>query len=237
MSQALREIAFDTETTGLDWGGEDRIIEVGAVELINYVPTGRTFHQRINPRRPVSAKTVEITGITDEMLVDMPFFEDACIVEALLEFIGDSPIVAHNAAFDRGFLNAELVRCGRPVIDVPRWVDTLEIAKKRYPGAPASLDALCKRYSIGLEARTLHGALLDSQLLAEVYLELRGGRARAFDFSGDGGVASEATFASARQRPQPLASALTADEAAAHGEFIASLGGDAPIWSRYLEKA
>ena len=237
MSQPLREIAFDTETTGLDWAGEDRIIEVGAVELINYVPTGRTFHQRINPRRAVSAKTVEITGITDEMLVDMPFFEDPLIVDALLDFIGDSPIVAHNAAFDRGFLNAELTRCGRAILDIPRWVDTLEIAKKRYPGAPASLDALCKRYNIGLEARTLHGALLDSQLLAEVYLELRGGRARAFDFSGEGSGESEAVFRTARQRPQPLASALTPAEAEAHAAFIASLGGDAPIWSRHLEKA
>lgn len=232
MSQPLREIAFDTETTGLDWAGEDRIIELGAVELINHVPTGRTFHERINPRRAVSAKTVEITGITDEMLVDMPFFEDPRIVDALLEFIGDSPVVAHNASFDRGFLNAELVRCGKAEIPLEQWVDTLDIAKKRHPGAPASLDALCKRYNIGLEARTLHGALLDSQLLAEVYLELRGGRARAFDFSGDEGGDGQARFRQAKVRPQPLSRELDPAEAEAHAAFIATLG-DNPIWARY----
>tara|TARA_Y100001947_G_scaffold157918_1_gene169477 strand:- start:1523 stop:2227 length:705 start_codon:yes stop_codon:yes gene_type:complete len=232
MSQPLREIAFDTETTGLDWSGEDRIIELGAVELINHVATGRTFHERINPRRSVSAKTVEITGITDEMLVDKPFFEDPRIVDAFLEFVGDSTLVAHNAAFDRGFLNAELVRCGRAEVPLERWVDTLEIAKKRHPGAPASLDALCKRYSIGLEARTLHGALLDSQLLAEVYLELRGGRARAFDFSNRDESDGEANFRRAKVRPQPLASPITGEEQAAHAAFVATLG-DNPIWARY----
>lgn len=233
MSQPLREIAFDTETTGLDWAGEDRIIELGAVELINHVATGRTFHQRINPRRSVSAKTIEITGITDEMLVDMPFFEDPLIVDAFLEFVGDSTLVAHNAAFDRGFLNAELARCGRPELPLERWVDTLDIAKKRHPGAPASLDALCKRYSIGLEARTLHGALLDSQLLAEVYLELRGGRARAFDFSNRDESDGEASFRRAQVRPQPLASSITGEEQEAHAAFVATLG-DNPIWARYL---
>lgn len=232
MTAPLREIAFDTETTGLDWAGEDRIIEVGAVELVNYVATGRTFHQRINPRRAVSAKTIEITGITDEMLVGMPFFEDACIVDALLDFIGDSPIVAHNASFDRGFLNAELLRCGRTELHVDRWIDTLEIAKKRYPGAPASLDALCKRFSIGLEARTLHGALLDSQLLAEVYLELRGGRARSFDFSDGMGEEGAARFRTARQRPEPLPSRVTEEELARHTAFLAELG-DGAIWSNY----
>ncbi|WP_300391649.1 DNA polymerase III subunit epsilon [Henriciella sp.] len=231
MTTQLREIAFDTETTGLNWSGEDRIIEVGAVELINHVATGRTFHQRINPRRKVSEKTIEITGITDEMLVDMPFFEDACIVDALLEFIDESPIVAHNASFDRGFLNAELVRCGRPEIIVDRWVDTLDIAKKRYPGAPASLDALCKRFNIGLEARTLHGALLDSQLLAEVYLELRGGRARSFDFNDGFGDGNKARFSTARQRPEPLVSLVTKEEAERHSAFLEELGEDS-IWAK-----
>ncbi|WP_084420769.1 DNA polymerase III subunit epsilon [Henriciella litoralis] len=233
MTTPLREIAFDTETTGLNWSGDDRIIEVGAVELVNYVPTGRTFHERINPRRPVSDKTVEITGITDEMLVDKPFFEDPKIVDALLAFIGDAPVVAHNAAFDRGFLNAELARCGKPEIPLEQWVDTLDIAKKRYPGAPASLDALCKRFNVGLEARTLHGALLDSQLLAEVYLELRGGRARAFDFSNGEDGADGTRFRTAKQRPTPLPSAVTETEADQHRAFIATLGENA-IWSRYL---
>lgn len=232
MTTQLREIAFDTETTGLDWAGEDRIIELGAVELINHVPTGRTFHERINPRRAVSAKTIEITGITDDMLAGKPYFEDPQIVDALLDFIGDSLIVAHNAAFDRGFLNAELTRCGRPFPPDEQWVDTLDMAKKRYPGAPASLDALCKRFDIGLESRTLHGALLDSQLLAEVYLELRGGRARSFDFSDGLSDADRARFRSARQRPQPLPPLITAEEAEQHAAFIAELG-DAVIWSDY----
>lgn len=232
MTTALREIAFDTETTGLSWSGDDRIIEVGAVELINYVATGRTFHQRINPRRPVSDKTVEITGITDAMLVDQPFFEDPVIVDALLAFIGDSPVVAHNASFDRGFLNAELVRCGKPEIPVEQWVDTLAIAKKRYPGAPASLDALCKRFNVGLEARTLHGALLDSQLLAEVYLELRGGRARSFDFSDGQDSGDSAHFRTAKQRPSALDTLVTAEEAERHRNFVETLGESA-IWSRY----
>lgn len=231
MTSPLREIAFDTETTGLNWTGDDRIIELGAVELINHVATGRTFHERINPRRAVSAKTIEITGLTDDMLADKPFFEDPCIVDALLEFIGDSPVVAHNASFDRGFLNAELARCNKPEIPLEQWVDTLEIAKKRYPGAPASLDALCKRFEIGLEARTLHGALLDSQLLAEVYLELRGGRARSFDFSAGVSAEDAARFREARQRPTPLPSQLTASEAEAHSAFIEELGGES-IWAQ-----
>ena len=232
MTTTLREIAFDTETTGLDWAGEDRIIEVGAVELINHVATGRTFHERINPRKPVSAKTIEITGITDEMLVDKPYFEDPRIADALLEFIGDSTIVAHNASFDRGFLNAELTRCGKAAIAEEQWVDTLMIAKKRYPGAPASLDALCKRFNIGLEARTLHGALLDSQLLAEVYLELRGGRARSFDFSDGMSDEDRARFRTARQRPEPLGVLMTKEEAARHAAFVEEMGEGA-IWSQY----
>ena len=232
MTEQIREIAFDTETTGLNWSGDDRIIEVGAVELINHVATGRTFHERINPRRKVSEKTIEITGITDEMLEDKPFFEDPQIVDALLEFIGDSPVVAHNAAFDRGFLNAELARCGKPEIPLEQWVDTLEIAKKRYPGAPASLDALCKRFDIGLDARTLHGALLDSQLLAEVYLELRGGRARSFDFTGDEGREGGARRKPARQRPTPLEPLITPEEAERHATFVATFKSTA-IWQRY----
>lgn len=232
MTAPLREIAFDTETTGLHWSGDDRIIEVGAVELVNHVATGRTFHERINPRRKVSEKTIEITGITDDMLVDKPFFEDPKIVDALLEFIGDSPVVAHNAAFDRGFLNAELARCGKPEIPLEQWVDTLDIAKKRYPGAPASLDALCKRFDIGLDARTLHGALLDSQLLAEVYLELRGGRARSFDFSAGGDDGEAGRQKTARQRPTPLKPLITPEEAEAHKAFVATFKSTA-IWTRY----
>lgn len=227
----LREIAFDTETTGLDWSGDDRIIELGAVELINHVPTGETFQTYINPGRAVSDATIEITGITDEMLVDRPRFGAPEVVDAFLDFVGDAILVAHNAAFDRGFLNAELERLGRPVIEEPRWVDTVSLARKRFPGAPASLDALCKRFNVNAEARTLHGALLDSQLLAEVYLELLGGRARSFDFGGDSSVADIGTR-TAIARPTALPSRLTEDERNAHAAFVESLGDDA-VWKNY----
>lgn len=232
MTTRIREIAFDTETTGLDWTGDDRIIELGAVELINHVPTGETFRRLINPGRPVSAKTVEITGITDDDLADKPGFSDASIVDAFLDFVGDAKLVAHNAEFDRGFLNTELARIGRDIIPEEHWVDTLAIARKRYPGAPASLDALCKRFDISNEHRVYHGALLDSQLLADVYLELLGGRARSFDFDPDAVKAAGAVRAPARQRPTPLPSLATAEEKAAHQAFIAGKLGDDPIWQK-----
>ena len=229
MGETLREISFDTETTGLDWSGDDRIIELGAVELINHIPTGKTFRRFINPGRKVSEATIRITGITDEDLKDEPPFEDPSIVGSFLEFIGDSTIVAHNAAFDRGFLNAELKRCGRKPIPEIRWVDTVQIARKKYPGAPASLDALCKRFDVSLESRTLHGALLDAQLLATVYLELLGGRARAFEFEGP--AKGNITRKKAVTRPKPLPPRLLSSEEAAHAKHIESLGGDA-IWKK-----
>lgn len=231
MTELLREIAFDTETTGLEWDQDDRIIELGAVELINHVPTGNTFQTYINPGRAVSEATVRITGITDADLVDKPPFEDPSIVDAFLEFVGDSRLVAHNAKFDRGFLNMELQRCGKAPIPEDRWVDTVAIARKKFPGAPASLDALCKRFDVNAEARTYHGALLDSQLLAEVYLELLGGRAHRFDFGGQNKVAA-GERAPAQQRPAGQGSNITADEKANHAAFIESLGEDL-IWKRY----
>ncbi|CAI8351435.1 MAG: DNA polymerase III subunit epsilon [Hyphomonadaceae bacterium] len=227
----VREIVFDTETTGLDWSGADRVIELGAVELINHVPSGRTFQTYINPDQPVSAKTTEITGIKDEDLVDKPRFSDPLVVDAFLEFIGDANLVAHNATFDRNFLNMELVKCGRdPILEI-RWVDTLMIARKKHPGSPASLDALCKRYDINSDARTFHGALLDSQLLAEVYLELLGGRARAFDFESTT-IVTKSHQSAARQRPAPLTAIMSGDELAAHSEFVEQLGEGA-IWRLY----
>lgn len=231
MADTIREIAFDTETTGLDPQNGDRIIELGAVEMINHVPTGETFRVLVNPGRPVSEDTVRITGITDEMLDGQPSFEDASVVDALLEFLGDAMIVAHNAKFDRGFLNMELQRCGRAPIDEPRWIDTAAMARKKFPGAPASLDALCRRFNISLESRTLHGALLDSQLLADVYLELLGGRARAFEFGQTAGDTASQIRQAARQRPAPLASRLSAEEAERHRAFVETLGED-PIWTR-----
>lgn len=228
----LREIAFDTETTGLNWDKDDRIIELGAVELINHVPTGATFQTYINPGRPVSADTIRITGITDEHLKDKPGFEHPSIVDAFMDFIGDAILVAHNASFDRGFLNMELARCGRAPIPEHRWVDTVAIARKRYPGAPASLDALCKRFDVNAEARTFHGALLDSQLLSEVYLELLGGRAHAFDF-GDKKTVEQTDRAPARSRPTPLDVQVSEKEKAAHAAFIETLGENA-LWKRYV---
>ncbi|KCZ51119.1 DNA polymerase III subunit epsilon [Hyphomonas pacifica] len=231
MSDVIREIAFDTETTGLNPADGDRVIEIGAVEMLNHIATGRTFRVLINPKRSVSEDTVRITGITDEHLKDAPYFEHPEVVDAFLEFLGDATIVAHNAGFDRGFINMELERCGRPPIPEERWIDTAAMARKKYPGAPASLDALCRRYDISLESRTFHGALLDSQLLASVYLELLGGRARAFSFE----TAEERDLGSrkrtAKQRPQPLASSITEEERAAHEAFIVSLGDDA-IWKK-----
>ena len=231
MTETIREIAFDTETTGLRWDDDDRIIEMGAVELINYVPTGNTFQAYINPGRSVSEATIRITGITDDDLKDKPGFEDPSIVDAFLEFVGDATIVAHNASFDRGFLNMELARAGREIIPEERWVDTVMMARKRYPGAPASLDALCKRFDISLSSRTLHGALLDSQLLARVYLELKGGRARAFDF-GEAAktIQTESGPASSRDGERP--ELLTKEEKKAHAEFVEGLG-ETPIWKNY----
>lgn len=227
----VREIAFDTETTGLDWSGADRVIELGAVELINHVPSGRTFQTYINPDQPVSAKTTEITGIKDEDLVDKPRFSDPRVVDAFLDFVGDANLVAHNATFDRNFLNMELSKCGRdPILEI-RWVDTLMIARKKHPGSPASLDALCKRYDINSDARTFHGALLDSQLLAEVYLELLGGRARAFDFE-TAALVARSYQSTARQRPLPLPASASGEELAAHAAFVDQLGNDA-IWRLY----
>ncbi|MBY9065941.1 DNA polymerase III subunit epsilon [Hyphomonas sp. WL0036] len=227
MNERVREIAFDTETTGLNPNEGDRIIEIGAVEMINHITTGRTFRRLINPGMAVSEATIRITGITDEHLKDKPPFEDPDVIDSFLEFLGDATIVAHNASFDRGFLNMELKRCGRDIIPEDRWVDTVQIARKRYPGAPASLDALCKRFDISLESRTFHGALLDSQLLAGVYLELLGGRARAFSF--EPAIDLNAKRPAAAQRPSPLGSLVTEEERAAHLALIEKLGPNA-LW-------
>ncbi len=232
MSAALREIVFDTETTGLDPSQGDRLIELGAVELINHVPSGRTFRRLVNPGRPVSEDTVRITGITDEILHDCPLFEEDEVVGAFLRFVGDAPLVAHNAAFDRGFLDMELQRCGLPATNPARWVDTLGLAKRRFPGAPASLDALCRRFDISLESRTYHGALLDAQLTASVYLELLGGRARRFDFAAVEHDPGQARHRPARARPGPRPVLLTKEELAAHAVLIEALG-EAALWRRY----
>lgn len=232
----MREIVFDTETTGLnpdhpDPKLADRIVEVGCIELVNYLPTGREFQMYINPGRPVSEATVRITGITNETLFGKPSFDK--VVDQLLEFFGDSTIVAHNAEFDRSFLNAELLRLGRPQFPKERFIDTLVLAREHRPGSPASLDAVCKRFNISIEDRVLHGALLDAQLLARAYLELRGGRERAFDFAGGPAVAAngQVVYKPQRPRPAPLGPRLSAEEEAAHAAFIAGLG-DSAIWKK-----
>ncbi|MEQ1607720.1 MAG: DNA polymerase III subunit epsilon [Hyphomonadaceae bacterium] len=228
----MREVVFDTETTGLDPRSGDRIVEVGCIELVNYLPTGREFQIYINPGRPVSEATVRITGITNETLRDKYRFEHPDVVDQLMEFLGEDPIVAHNAEFDRGFLNYELELLGRPHLPKERFIDTLVLAREHRPGAPASLDALCKRFSISIEGRVLHGALLDAQLLAMAYLELRGGRERHFDFASSAHAIALAAQAPRRQRPAPLAPLVTAEELAAHAAFIGAMGESA-IWNKY----
>jgi len=170
----MREIIFDTETTGFDFASGDRLVEMGCVEMVNRCETGRTFHAYYNPERPMPAAAQAVHGLSDAFLSDKQRFAGG--VEALLAFIGDAPLVAHNANFDFGFLNGELERCGRPPVALSRKVDTLAIAKSKHPGAKLTLDALCSRYGVDRSHRTLHGALLDAQLLAQVYVELMGGR-------------------------------------------------------------
>ena len=231
----MREVVFDTETTGLEPTNGDRIVEVGCIELVNLLPTGREFQIYINPGRPVSEATVRITGITNETLRGKPAFSHPDVVDRLMEFLGEDPVVAHNAEFDRGFLNAELSRLGRPELPKERFIDTLVLAREHRPGSPASLDAVCKRFNISLEGRDLHGALLDAQLLARAYLELRGGRERAFDFAAatsGKALASSVAAAARAPRPSPLAARLSPEEAAAHAEFIGRMG-EAAIWKKY----
>lgn len=229
----MREVVFDTETTGLNPNEGDRIVEVGCIELMNYLPTGREFQIYINPGRPVSEATVRITGITNEILRGKPPFSHPDVVDRLMEFLGDAPIVAHNAEFDRSFLNAELAMLGRPALPKERFIDTLVLAREHRPGSPASLDAVCKRFNISIEGRELHGALKDARLLSMAYLELRGGRERAFDFASATVSASAVVTQTLRaQRPVPLLSRVSDAEREAHAAFLAELGENA-VWKKY----
>ena len=225
----MREIVLDTETTGFDPETGDRIVEIGAVELMGHVATGRTYHQYINPERTMPDEAFQVHGLGDDFLRDKPKFAE--VGRAFLDFIGDAKLVIHNAAFDIKFLNAELKWMGLPQIPWDQAIDTLEIARKKFPGSPASLDALCRRFSIDNSSRTLHGALLDSEILAEVYLELIGGRQPDFGLSVSthGSGADGHAEWSPKQRPAPLPARLSAKEAAAHAEFVAKLGDD-PVW-------
>lgn len=236
--QGVREICFDTETTGFHANGEDRITEIGCIEIIDLLPTGRTFHRYVHPRRDIPEKVTQITGITLELLEENGAKDFKDVAQDFLDFIGDSQLVAHNADFDRGFINAELARNNFDVISPSRFTDTLRIAREKYPGSPASLDALCKRFDISLAARDTHGAIIDSQLLAGVYLELRGGRAHVLDFGDKAKAAQDRADqaglrkSSAPPRPSPLAMLSSAEERSAHASFIAEMGESA-FWYKY----
>lgn len=228
----MREIVLDTETTGFEPSEGDRIVEIGAVELNGHVPTGRTYHQYINPQRSMPAEAFAVHGLGDAFLADKPKFAE--VGRAFLNFIGDAKLVIHNATFDMKFLNAELSRAGLPGLPDDRAIDTLAIAKRRYPGSPASLDALCRRFAIDNSARTLHGALLDSEILAEVYLELIGGRQPDFALSaGLSGTVTQDPSAPWRPAPRPdrLPPRLTPDEAGAHAAFVTGMG-DSALWKK-----
>ncbi len=227
----MREIVLDTETTGFEPEEGDRIVEIGAVELNNHVPTGRTYHQYINPQRAMPKGAFEVHGLGDDFLRDKPLFRD--IADAFVAFIGDAHLVIHNAAFDMKFLNAELGWVDRPALPMDRAIDTLAIARKKFPGSPASLDALCRRFGIDNSSRTLHGALLDSEILAEVYLELIGGRQTglSFDAAADTGAPGQPAAWRAQRRPGPLAPRITEDEAAAHRAFVGTLANGG-LWPK-----
>jgi len=226
----MREIVLDTETTGLDPAEGHRIIEVCCLELDNHLPTGRVYHTLIHPERDVPEESVRVHGLTIEKLAQAPKF--AAIVDDLLGFMGDSRLVIHNAEFDLKFLNAEFSRLNRPTLPPARGVDTIAIAKRRFPGARYSLDELCRRFNIDLSVRAKHGARIDAELLAQVYLELVGGRqARLALAPGDAGGAAMGTVRAARPRPQPLPERISAEEREAHARFVAGdVEGDV-IWS------
>ena len=229
----MREIVLDTETTGLDPVHGDRLVEIGCVEVFNHIATGETYHQYVNPQRDMPAGAFAVHGLSEEFLSGHPVFAE--VADAFLDFIGDDPLVIHNASFDMGFINAELRRLKRRELPMSQSVDTVRMARHRFPGAPASLDALCRRFYIDNSSRTYHGALLDAELLAEVYLELRGGRQPGLSLAAaEAGASSEAT-ANEGEIPAPSADvraarphAATADEVAAHDAFVATL--KEPMW-------
>jgi DNA polymerase III subunit epsilon len=228
----MREIVFDTETTGLDPIQGDRLVEIGCIELVNRFPTGKTFHCYFNPERDMPEQAFKVHGLTIEFLKDKPLF--AAKVEELIAFLGDAQLVAHNAMFDLGFLNAELERAGRAAVARERMIDTLVIARRKHPGGANRLDDLCARYAIDNSRRIKHGALLDAELLAEIYIELIGARQAQLVLSQartPAHVAGELIVL--RERAVPLAIRLTDEARVAHRRFIASLGANA-IWRDYV---
>ena len=226
----MREIVFDTETTGLDPKTGDRLVEIGCIELVNRVPTGRTFHAYFNPERSMPIEAEQVHGLSDAFLADKPCFREHVL--ELLDFVADSPLVAHNAQFDFGFVNFELDACGHPCISLDRMIDTLAIARRRHPGAKHSLDALCTRYGIDRSHRVRHGALLDAELLAQVYVELTGGRQIGLQLVAEKveTVVQVASFMPARRefRP-PRPHAASAEELARPNAFVETL--DSALWA------
>jgi DNA polymerase-3 subunit epsilon len=230
----MREIVFDTETTGLSPLAGDRMVEIGCVELINRVETGRTFHAYFNPQRSMPSGAEAVHGLSDAFLSDKPLFRD--VAAELIDFLGDCPLVAHNASFDFGFLNHELNNCGRPLVSMDRMVDTLTLARSRHPGAKHSLDALCTRFGVDRSLRIKHGALIDAQLLAQCYIELRGGRqiglglADIITIEEKPGSALDSGAPIVIQVRPPRPHAPTEEELAAHAEFLSTVTD--PIWHR-----
>ncbi len=235
----MRELVLDTETTGLDALRGDRLVEIGAVELINHIPSGQNFHVYINPERSMPVEAFNVHGLSEEFLSDKPKFAE--VADQFLEYALGAKLIIHNAAFDMGFINAELGRLGHPPITNDYVVDTLQIARRRHPAGPNTLDALCSRYGIDNSRRTKHGALLDAELLAEVYIELIGGKQAALGFGDRTDEEARADFAAggrrraAKPRPEPLRPRLSAAERAAHETFVATLGDEA-LWYRYVDK-
>jgi DNA polymerase-3 subunit epsilon len=228
-----REIVLDTETTGLDPKTGHRVIEIACIEVEDLLPTGAHFHRYINPEREIDPEAEKVHGISRHFLADKPRFHDKVVCDEFLEFLGDARLVAHNAAFDRGFINAELTRHGRAPLPDERWICTYELAKRRFPGMYNSLDALCKRFKISLAEREKHGALIDTRLLALVYLELQGGKERGLNFA-PARTADAAEVIRPIQaygaRPRPLAPRSTLDERAAHARFVGSVLTDKAVW-------
>ncbi|MBO6894449.1 MAG: DNA polymerase III subunit epsilon [Roseibium sp.] len=235
----MREISFDTETTGLNPRGGDRLVEIGGVELWNHIPTGNAYHVYINPQRDMPEEAFRVHGLSEEFLSDKPLFEQ--VADEFLEFVGDATLVIHNAAFDMGFINVELEKAGRRAIPNSQVIDTLEIARRKHPTGPNSLDALCSRYGIDNSKRVKHGALLDAEILAEVYLELIGGRQTALGLMPEEEEAVSSSASSelgelgsfnARPRPSPLSALMNESEYEAHKAFIEGMGDDA-LWKKY----
>jgi len=221
----MREVILDTETTGLNSDNGDRIVEIGCVELVNHVATGATYHQYVNPERPMPDEAFQIHGLSEAFLSEFPIMSD--IIDKFLEFIGVAPLVIHNAEFDLRFLNAELVRLNKPALKIKRAIDTVRLAREKFPGASVSLNALCKRFSIDNSSRSFHGALLDAHLLALVYLELVGGKQQGFELSTKE-IANEVITTDGKRR-DTRSFAVKEDELEAHALFLAKI--TKPIWN------